>query len=90
MAAWKLEAKIKPKRTRASAKGVTPKTIPLDKNQTDLKEAKILTPKKRVPKKAKKLEEEIVTENASVGTIEKNDTQAVPPKPKKRGWWSKS
>lgn len=84
------EAKIKPKRTRASAKGVTPKTIPLDKNQTDLKEAKILTPKKRVPKKAKKLEEEIVTENASVGTIEKNDTQAVPPKPKKRGWWSKS
>ena len=84
------EAKIKPKRTRASAKGVTPKTIPLDKNQTDLKEAKILTPKKRVPKKAKKLEEEIVTENTSVGTIEKNDTQAVPPKPKKRGWWSKS
>jgi len=84
------EAKIKPKRTRASAKGVTTKTIPLDKNQTDLKEAKILTPKKRVPKKAKKLEEEIVTENASVGTIEKNDTQAVPPKPKKRGWWSKS
>ena len=84
------EAKIKPKRTRASAKGVTPKTIPLDKNQTDLKEAKILTPKKRVPKKAKKLEEEIVTENTSVGTMEKNDTQAVPPKPKKRGWWSKS
>ena len=84
------EATIKPKRKRASAKGVTPETIPLDKNQTDLKEAKILTPKKRVPKKAKKLEEEIITENASVGTIEINDSQAVPPKSKKRGWWSKS
>ena len=85
------EVTIKPKRTRASAKGVNPETIPLDKNQTDLKEAKILTPKKRVPRKAKKLEEkETITENGSVGTIEINDTQAVPPEPKKRGWWSKS
>ena len=87
----KEEVVIKPKSIRAKAKKVTPESISLDENKTDLKEIKKSAPNKRAPKKVEKLKEEIVkTKDASDSTIKVNDAESVPPKPKKRGWWSKA